>query len=235
MEQFLKVLSLRKERLCSSKLCTFVGSEPNASLHVKLSFAPAMLFFTMGFKDILNSLKEEDSSNPLQLSVNIHCEEDSEHWRWFLSDLNKLPAGNRLFSKSATELVSEIWSDKYHVVRSLVYNCIHLSKIYDTAFYRLVMIESLEATFDCFNNAVFELVKSFNMEDYFEYFGQAHAHSEANHAMEKSNDEHESSAFAGYHATAKELEVAVTIVNAVFDEFDVAFNCWFDHIMVDEA
>lgn len=45
--------------------------------HQRLSFVPAMMFFTMGFKDILAALRDPADASPLQASVHRHCDEDA--------------------------------------------------------------------------------------------------------------------------------------------------------------
>lgn len=227
MEKVLQTLAHRKTKLRRSKLCEYLDTAHDHSISNKLSFAPAMLFFAMGFKDILQNLKDDASQDAMQRSVNIHCDEDGEHWKWYLNDLTKIPNGKYFLKKSYDKIFAEIWSERYASVRHLVYNCMHLSKMYTSPFHRLVIIESLEGTFDCFNESVFELVARFGLDEELEYFGQVHAHSEADHAMERSADGHESNAYNGYQPSVAEVKDAVTIIEAIFEDFEKVFECWY--------
>jgi hypothetical protein len=113
-----------------------------------------------------------------------------------------------------------IWSEKYSAVREVVYESIHLAKVYTTPFYKLMIIEALEATFDCFNDPVFRLVNAMGKQHELEYFGQIHAHSEANHAMnEEPHDD--------YQPDETEIKNALFIINKVFDAFESVFKCWY--------
>lgn len=225
MEPIIQILDIRKAALKQSALCEFLRNE-EYSVSMKLSFAPAMLFFAMGFKDILDTLKDENTDDPLQKVVNVHCEEDSTHWEWYLNDLLRIPFGKNFLEKHQKAIFTEIWSEKYKPVRQLVYDCICLSQRYTSPFYKLILIEALEATFECFNEPVFDFVQKMGLGEELEYFGQAHAHSEENHSMGKSGDGTESSAYHAYTAADFEIIGGINIVNAVFDSFDKVFECW---------
>ncbi|WP_276480852.1 hypothetical protein [Paraflavitalea pollutisoli] len=226
MLQIIQTLELRKQQLRQSPLCSMLRSEsiPPAS---RLSFTPSMLFFVMGFKDILYMMKDEQSTDPMQQSVNVHCDEDSYHWQWYLKDLERISYGQQFLDQPGTTLFTRIWADDLEAVRKVVYETIHLARTFSLPFYKLVIIEALEATFECFNEPVFELVHTMGLQDKLEYFGVLHAHSEANHAMEKTSDGHESAAYNNYEPTSHETQNAVFIVNKVFDLFVQAFQCWY--------
>ena len=225
MQQIIQTLEMRKEQLRRSALCAMIAdnSLPPES---RLSFTPVLLFFVMGFKDILHTLQDEKSTDPMQQSVNIHCEEDSFHWQWYLKDLERLSHGKNFLNLPRAKAFELVWTEEYRPVRSVVYESIHLARLYFTPFYKLVMIEALEATFECFNEPVFQLVHDMGKADELEYFGQLHAHSEASHAMEKTSEDHESAAYNNYQPSEHESRTAVHIINRVFDSFEKVFDCW---------
>lgn len=201
------------------------GSLPAAS---RLRFTPAMLFFVMGFKDILHEMQVDGSSDPMQQSVNLHCEEDSFHWEWYLKDLRRISYGQQFLAIDPVDMITQIWSEPWAATREVVYKSIHLAKQFNSPFYKLILIESLEATFDCFNEPMFKLVHEMGRQEELEYFGQLHAHAEADHAMEKSGETHESASYNNYQPSKEETENAVQIIDAVFSAFESAFDTWYE-------
>ena len=226
MQAIIQTLEARKKELKQSPLCRMVGDE-SLSMESRLAFTPAMLFFVMGFKDILNEMKDEGSTNPMQQSVNVHCEEDSFHWQWYLKDLERISFGKEFLAIAPTELFTLVWSEPWQATREVVYKSIHLAKQFNTPFYKLILIESLEATFDCFNEPMFNLVHAMGRQEELEYFGQLHAHAEADHAMEKTNEEQESASYNNYQPSNVERDNALMIIDSVFKAFDDAFKTWY--------
>lgn len=219
MQHINQAIENRKQQLRRSPLCLMID-DTSLTMESRLAFTPAMLFFVMGFKDILDTMKVENSTDPLQQSVNIHCEEDSFHWQWYLKDLQRISYGKNFLKNTGTEMFEMIWSEPYSAVREVVYESIHLAKVYSTPFYKLMLIEALEATFDCFNDPVFRLVNTMGKQDELEYFGQVHAHSEANHAMNE--EPHDN-----YQPDEVETRNALFIIDKVFDAFENVFTCWY--------
>lgn len=226
MLQVIQTLDQRKQQLRQCSLVKMIGNN-TLSPESRLSFTPAMLFFVMGFKDILHLLKDEKSTDPMQLSVNVHCEEDSYHWQWYLKDLERISQGQRFLGQKGIDMFSQVWSDDEFCTRMVVYETIHLARTFSLPFYKLIIIEALEATFECFNEPVFELVHAMGRQNELEYFGVLHAHAEAGHAMEKTDADHESDAYNNYEPTKHETENAVFIINKVFDLFEQAFDRWY--------
>lgn len=226
MQAIIQTLEARKKDLKQSALCKMIGDE-SITATSRLAFTPAMLFFVMGFKDILNEMKDDQSTDPMQQSVNVHCEEDSFHWQWYLKDLERISFGKEFLHIPPTELFTLVWSESWAATREVVYKSIHLAKQYNTPFYKLVLIEALEATFDCFNEPLFKLVHAMGRQDELEYFGVLHAHAEADHAMEKTSDEQESSSYNNYQPSSYENSNAVMIIDEVFNAFANAFDTWY--------
>lgn len=225
MKEIVAALEDRKSLLKQSAFCGYLRSGSDAAS--KLSFAPAMLFFAMGFKDILDCLRSDADSDPLQRAVNVHCEEDSTHWMWYLNDLMRIPSGKVFMENQQKEVFRYVWSDKCAPVRHLVYDCITMAKQSTHAFQKLILIEALEATFECFNEPVFDHVRKMGLCETLEYFGQAHAHSEASHSMDKSGNGQASETYQAYIPDASEHAQALNAIHAVFDGFERVFDCWY--------
>lgn len=220
MELVNKTIDARKSFLRQSALCTFIG-DASVPPGQRLSFVPAMIFFTMGFKDILDALRDDQDDSLLQRSVHQHCDEDSFHWRWYLDDLATIEHGQRLLGAPIVHAFTDVWSPANHATREVVYHAIHLAKTYRTPFYRLVIIEALEATFACFNEPMYRLVQELGMAQQLHYFGQVHQHAEASHAKDQED------ALPAYQPDEAEAASAVHLANELFDVFEDMFDCWY--------
>ncbi len=214
------VIEARQARLRQSALCTYIGDAAIAPCE-RLSFVPAMMFFTMGFKDMLAALRDEHDDSPLQQSVHRHCDEDSFHWQWYLEDLARIEHGRRLLGVPAAEAFTEVWSPEHRATREVVYHGIFLAKTHRTPFLRMAIVEALEATFACFNEPMYRLVGELGLSDRLDYFGKVHQHAEASHAKDQDGVEG-----SGYLLRIGEFETAVGVVDELFDVFEQMFDCW---------
>jgi hypothetical protein len=215
-----ELLESRKLRLSQSPLCAYMADRKVDPCQ-RLSFIPAMIFFTMGFKDILAALRDNSDKSALQACVHRHCDEDAFHWQWYLEDLETIEHGRRLLRLPAAQAFTDVWSPANHATREAVYHAIHLAKTWGTPFYRMVLIEALEATFACFNQPMYRLVDELGMAERLHYFGQTHQHAEASHAK----DQH-APLPPSYVPTEDERTTAGFLVNQVFDTFKRMFDCW---------
>lgn len=220
MELVNKTIEARKTFLRQSALCTYIG-DGNVAPSQRLSFVPAMIFFTMGFKDILAALCDEDDDSPLQQSVHQHCMEDSFHWQWYLEDLATIEHGQRLINAPIVHAFTDVWSPANHATREVVYHAIHLAKTYRTPYFRMVIIEALEATFACFNEPMYRLVREMGMAEQLHYFGQVHEHAESSHSKDQEDTMPE------YEPDEIEAASAVHLANELFDVFEDMFDCWY--------
>lgn len=214
------LLETRKARLSQSPLCIYMA-DARVDPYLRLSFIPAMIFFTMGFKDILAAMRDNNDKSALQLSVHRHCDEDAFHWQWYLDDLGAIEHGRRLLRLPAAQAFTDLWSPANHATRETVYHTIHLAKTWRTPFYRMVIIRALEATFSCFNEPMYRLVEELGLAERLHYFGRVHRHAEANH----------SARLTGLPAPLQtpaedELTTADFLVNQLFDTFRRMFDCW---------
>lgn len=222
------ILDLRSARLRQSALCSFMADR-SVDPHQRLSFIPAMMFFTMGFKDILAALRDNSDKSPLQLSVHRHCDEDGFHWLWYLEDLDAIDHGRRLLQLPAAQALTDVWSLENHATREAVYHAIHLAKTWRTPFYRMVLIEALDATFNCFNEPMVALVDELGLVERLHYFGQFHHRVGNRRASERLG-----ATLAGYQPSADERTTAVFLVNQVFDAFKRMFDCWYAARLTDD-
>jgi len=215
------ILEERKAHLSQSMLCTFMA-DARVDPKQRLSFIPAMIFFTMGFRDILSALRDNSDKSALQLTVHRHCDKDAFHWQWYLDDLEAIEHGRRLLCLPTAQAFTDVWSPLNHATRETVYHAIHLAKTWRTPFYRMVLIRALEATFSCFNEPMYTLVDQLGLAERLHYFGRIHRHAEASHSTTLTGlPDPVHSPTEDEHATASFL------VHQVFDAFRRMFDCWY--------
>lgn len=159
----------------------------SVTIQEKLKFVPRMLFFVMGFKDLMSLVRYENASDDQERSVNIHSDEDSNHWQWYLNDLEFISAEFKY--ATSTPLISDIWSENSLSTRETIYK--FAQQIYNCAHpaARMLMIEVLELTFDKFKAAIHPVLKETDLYDRMDYFGKTHQDTEENHTTGISEDE----------------------------------------------
>lgn len=153
----------------------------------QLNFVPSMLFFVMGFKDIMQLVRYENPMNDLEKSVNTHSDEDSNHWEWYLRDLAFM--NGQFKNASSVDLITNIWADETLEVRETIYTFSRYIKQYKDPVARMLMIEVLEITFDKFKEALHPALKKADLYGQLDYFGKMHQETEENHSTGISDDE----------------------------------------------
>ena len=157
------------------------------SIQDKLTFIPRMLFFVLGFKDIMELVRYEGETSDLQESVNTHSDEDSNHWEWYLKDLAFMTG--HFEENKGLDLITKTWADDTLEVRKTIYSFNRYVQQYDHPVARMLMIEVLEITFDKFKAAIHPVLKAEDLYDQLEYFGKKHQDTEENHSTGISDDE----------------------------------------------
>ena len=152
-----------------------------------LQFVPRMLFFVMGFKDLMQLVRYKNPKNKLEESVNIHSDEDSYHWKWFLDDLTFISGKFNNFTSS--DLIAEVWKDETLEVRQTIYLFSRYVQRFQDPVARMLMIEVLEITFDEFKEALHPVLKEAGLYNQLDYFGLKHQETEENHSTGTSDDE----------------------------------------------
>jgi hypothetical protein len=108
----------------------------------RLAFAPGVAHFVMSFADLYALvLREEPAKDPYQELVNAHVQEDANHWRWFLADLDKLGFDPQM---AFTDALKFVWSDVTQRTRLLTYDMCRLGYRADSLS-KLVLVHCIEA------------------------------------------------------------------------------------------
>lgn len=227
MQQLIKKLQERKFELDQSSFCCFL-KDSNIPAETRLRFAPEMFFFVLGFRDMLFSLENYEDESEYQKMVNVHCKEDSHHWRWYLNDLEYLKEKGIIDFGSLTEHAHEMWSQSNWHTRNTVYEVLHISKTLTNPFMKLVVIQALEATFDSFNDGMTQVITDLNLLSELTYYGNLHVNAEEDHEgedwmdLDPNDESHRMNSLS-----EEEREEALRIIDSVMDAFYNMFNSWF--------
>jgi len=152
-----------------------------------LGFVPKMLFFVMGFKDLMQLVRYDKPKNKLEESVNTHSDEDSNHWQWYLKDLSFM--SGQFNMNSSSELITDVWDESTMEVRKTIYTFSRYIQQFQDPVARMLMIEVLEITFDKFKEALHPALKEADLYGQLDYFGLKHQETEENHSTGISDDE----------------------------------------------
>ncbi|MGD1846851.1 MAG: hypothetical protein ACFB10_15795 [Salibacteraceae bacterium] len=223
MKTLIQRLKERKSQLDQSSFHALL-KDSSLAPQDRIAFVPHMLFFVMGFRDMLRSLEDTSSNDPLQEIVNVHCEEDSTHWRWYLHDVKLLISRSLVDPKALDPEV--IWSEENWQIRNTVYETIRQCKEYDSPLMRLTVIQVLEATFDSFNDCICHPVNDLEMRDELAYFGRMHLDAEEDHSFEDWLLVDEETYGQELEASKAEINQGRFVIDSLFDAFDDMFENW---------
>lgn len=236
MLELMNLIEKRSELLYRNPLCLWIKGEDSKHLppHEILSFAPSMLYFIMGFKDILENLQYATPRNQYESMVNRHCAEDKDHWRWYLQDLKTLGFTEDSWGPDLVTKVETLWSEQHKPTRDLVYLCIYLIKKFRSAKASLVIIECLEATFGVFMTCLQKRFWNSPIYSQLQFFGQTHHHQEANHSIghwieddqESNQAESQGTCLENIQFSPEECEELLTAVQLIFEHFELVFESW---------
>ncbi len=183
MKRVLAHLNQRTEEFAQAPFFEYLRDD-KLPARERLSFAPCAAHFVMSFADLYAYvLKEEPPCDKFQELVNAHTKEDENHWKWFLSDLEKLDLNP---GYSFTDALRTVWSDATVNVRLLSYHMARLGYRADS-IQKLVLIHCIEAagkvTVDHVADVGDEFVKETGAR--LVYLGRHHSDTEGEHTIEQ--------------------------------------------------
>lgn len=231
MENILNKIELKKQVLDKHSFCQWIsGASTKDEL---LAFAPAMSYFVLGFRDILELVRFANPKSPLEKAINHHCAEDSEHWRWFLKDLEELG----YLRISTKEFLGKIWADEQRTPRQMIYFLTHkVQMLHDPALI-LVVIECLEAAFAVFIERLRPQLVQRGLYNRLSYFGMLHDEDEQSHAMGSwIEGDVVQSATEHFDLTSlvlsdRQYVEATILVDSIFTQFDRLFSHWYQEAL----
>ncbi|MBC7539062.1 MAG: hypothetical protein H7281_09590 [Bacteriovorax sp.] len=224
MQNIFTIIEKEKSQLATHDLIKWITTSDQP-----LTFVPAMTFFVLGFRDVLSYIKRTNPKDFWDHSINVHCDEDANHWQWFIEDLQKIGVKETLWGNDFSELLTITWSEMGYASRDMIYTLVHYAKVNSDPFVNLAMIESLEAAFAVFINALLPQIENRGWQNDLRYFGSRHHEDESNHALgtwvgEKVIDNDLKNIFLNDIQKAQ----ANFIVHEIFQKFHTVFESWFN-------
>lgn len=223
MQNVFSSIESEKQKLSEHDLIQWISTTENP-----LSFVQSMTFFVLGFRDVLSYLKRPNPKDIWDHTINIHCEEDANHWLWFIEDLKKIGVKETMWGNDFSELLTSTWSEDGYASRDMIYTLIYMVKVNSDPFVHLALIESLEAAFAVFINALLPKIEKRGWQNDLRYFGSRHHEEESNHAL---------GTWVGEASIDKGLKDVVLnesqnknahlIVQEIFGNFNTIFKSWY--------
>jgi hypothetical protein len=226
MKNLFQSIESHKNALCEHSFCKQLRNTPRVTVQ-SFAFVPHMTFFVLGFKDMLENLRVKQSKNAIEVMINEHCSEDSDHWQWFLEDLQRLDLNIQSWGGDITSTLSLIWSDSSFAVRNQVYRVMHHIYQCKTPHEKLILMECLEAAFAAFVINLNVLTKKAGLYQKLKYFGEHHFEKESDHAMGSWLDASQPKQVTPYQARyAIREEYMQAMIDDIFAGFNRVFSVW---------
>lgn len=224
MKSIFKLIDEEKSHLSNHELINWISTTDHP-----LTFAPAMTFFVLGFRDILSYLKRKSPKDVWDHAINVHCEEDANHWLWFIEDLQKIGVDETDWGKNFSSLLTQTWSENGYAARDMVYTLIHFAKTNNDPFVNLALIESLEAAFAVFINVLMPTIEKNGWQNELRYFGSRHHEDESNHALGTwVGDTSIDTNLHNVQLTDRQRDEATIILRETFVKFHILFESWYN-------
>ncbi|GAB1543308.1 hypothetical protein NUACC21_59820 [Scytonema sp. NUACC21] len=181
MQEVIALIQNHKQDFAQLPLFNFM-QDKTIDPRQRLSFAPCMAHFIMSFSDLNKYIfRDNKSKNELQKIINEHSNEDSKHWSWYITDLDKLGFNQ---DGNFTQALKFLWSEETKITRQISYQVSAYTWQADPII-KVAAIESLEAMGHVFFSMslpiAVELQKMTKKE--YVYFGNVHLQVETGHTM----------------------------------------------------
>jgi hypothetical protein len=179
---------------------------------VRLSFVPRMAHFIMSFADLCTLiLHEEPARDDLAEIVNAHAAEDSDHWRWYLHDLEQLGLDR---PQPLSDALRFLWEKETQSARMLTYRLCQLS-LGQSSLQTLVVILALEAMAKLGFEHTARVARELDGRELV-YFGGRHIETELDHSLLGSRVQE---AIAGVQLDEETRRHFCQVVDRIFDAF----------------
>lgn len=194
----------------------------------KLAFIPDMLFFVMGFKDLMHLIRYENPQNELERAVNEHSDNDDYHWKWYLQDLAIL--SEKFKNQGSIDLICDVWDQSIFEGRNSIYVFSRYMLQFPHPAARMLMVEVLEVGFDIFKDHLHPVLKEAGLFDQLDYFGKKHQEVEENHATGIEDEDIEALIPQLPEDIKGEM---VVIINQLFDQIYNMADSWSKKVLTE--
>jgi len=161
----------------NNNLFKFLSDESMSATERLSRLAPCLAYFALGFHDlqllVLKYPAAEAKVDRVKKAINAHCNEDSTHWPWFLTDLKTLGLDKEM---SFTGAIKYLWGKETQKQRSTCYQLAILADRARDPFLRFVFLQSLEILGRAWLTKFLDLADKSEIETGKEilYFGRTH-------------------------------------------------------------
>lgn len=221
MKRILDQVAAYRARVAQGPLFAWLGDE-SIDGHRRLSFSPCMLYYLMGFKDVLGALYRDDPRTSIERAINAYCGEDAEHWRWYLDDLHKLGFSLTTWGQDIPSFCNEVWSPATEENRKAIFKLVASANACRDPLYAMCLIFVFEATGVVFIGHTRKAAVALGMDEQLAYFGRLHYEEEFGHSVQA---EH----LAGEQLSAEVYPLARDMVDDLFACYDRLFTVWYEH------
>ncbi|MBV6623339.1 MAG: hypothetical protein KI793_10445 [Rivularia sp. (in: Bacteria)] len=220
MKEVLELIEQKNKEFAQLPFFQFLRDK---SIHPRqrLVWVPCVIPLIMSVKDLNNCiLRNEPTTDPIQKIINFHSYEDGRHWRWFLTDLERLDLDSPL---KLSDTLRFLWGEETQTARLLAYNLV-ASTLNASPAIKLVAIETVEATgivaFSAFAEVGQELEKITQKRN--RYFSASHLAVETGHVFGEIDNMEQ--LLENVQLTEDEKVKAICIVETVYNTFSQLVN-----------
>jgi hypothetical protein len=220
MNEILELIEQRNREFAQLPFFQFLRDK-SIDPRQRMVWVPCLAPLAMSVKDLnACAFRDETVTNPIQKLINFHSLEDGRHWKWFLTDLERLGLDPSI---KFTDTLRFLWSEETQKSRALAYTLV-ASTLNADPILKLVVIEAIEATgnvaFTAFSEVGKELEKM--NQKHYRYFGVSHLIVETGHIHAGLDDVEE---FLESIEMTEELKSqAINLVDKVFEAFTEMIN-----------
>lgn len=223
MRRVLELIDQEKASLVDERLFRMLADESIPGRE-RLSFSPSMLYYLMGFKDVLEALARPKPATKLDRYINAYCVEDGDHWRWYLTDLEHLGYSVDSHGTDLPTFCNEVWGPSNRMNRTTIFDLIrHAHAAKADPLLALTLINIFEATGVVFIGHTRMAAIAMGLDEQLKYFGRVHYEEEFGHSVQSQD-------LVAYELSPEAYDLAVGMVRALFDDYRKLFDAWADHV-----
>jgi hypothetical protein len=221
-----ELINNKREQMVNSNPLFKTFSNHSLPWEKRMAFMPYMLFFAMGFADVITLVmrinKPEHELTWIERKINDFVNEDNFHYNFFLHDLQTLNFNINKFS-TPIGVIRHMFSEESIDVRQLIYSLGHCIKKNKDPITSLAIIEILEAgLYDFFTTIYKDIVKTSNNMPTLRYYGDEHVNLEKKHTVTSwfSGSEVEKNSVNNYPIPQELTPILIEITTELMQQFD---------------
>ena len=208
------------QRLLAENSSVAAFADPDIPAAAKLAVVPTMAFWVLAFGDAMTLIRRTAGDHPLSPILRQHAEEDAEHWRWFVADLEAL-ASKGIGAASVGDALLQQWGGATAPVRECAWVVHHLLRAHTDPVIRLAILEACEHGFEAFMDSMRPVVQEAGRYHQLRYLGAIHDQAEAGHALHELDDPLE-----GADWGSRDVDEIKRIVEQVYRCLDGMHSCY---------